>query len=960
MKKASRSFNGPYTGENLNRVAFPLGGLGAGMICLEGTGALSHVSLRHKPDIFNEPRLFSALYVKGAPTARVLEGPVPKWKAFGNRGTGNGSMGGCVGGLPRFSSCSFSSRFPFATVQLAEATMPVTVELAGWSPFIPGDADASSLPALALEYTFRNTSAALIDAVYSFHAANFMETGKNSGASVRPLSGGFALVQPPVENQPDAEGSFAAFVDDPEARSDCAWFRGGWFDPLTLLWKAVQAGEALSRPPHAEGKPGGGGSLYVPFSLKPDETKTLRLHIVWHVPHSSTASGGFSTQAQYLEDGWQVSRVQPPLDITAAPYVGLEQDAGWEAVASNQGFIDVHQMRADRGFVYLARRVRFEQATKKILHVGHDGGARLFVDGKAMAATGGTINPAPPKRTRATLDFAAGEHEICVALDRANGCGYGIYVSLEDPGADCACGTCGPDRASAYSPWYAGRFADVDAVAAFWRSDCERLRGESSKFSACFHDTTLPPEVVEAVAANLTILKSPTCLRQADGRFWGWEGCSDASGCCAGSCTHVWNYAQSLPHLFPALERTLRETEFGACQDDRGHQNFRAALPIGPDRHQAHAAADGQLGGILKVHREWRISGDTAWMKALWPKVRQSLLYCIETWDPDHNGVLVEPHHNTYDIEFWGADGMCTSFYLGALAAAVNLGRACGDDVGLFSALLAKGRRKMESELWNGAYFIQNTQWQGLRAPDPALFKPLAGSDQGYSTEALAILHQEGPKYQYGTGCLSDGVLGDWIARCCGVDTTLSPSRVKKHLASVFKHNFKADLSDHSNPQRPSYAVGDEAGLLLCSWPRGGKPSLPFVYSDEVWTGIEYQVASHLVMLGRVAEGLQVVRAVRSRYDGRVRNPFNEYECGHWYARAMASYALLQAFSGARYDAVDKTLHLSPALPGDFKAFLCTATGYGTVGLQAGKPFLTVHSGTIAVERIIFRGDVHG
>jgi uncharacterized protein (DUF608 family) len=413
----------------------------------------------------------------------------------------------------------------------------------------------------------------------------------------------------------------------------------------------------------------------------------------------------------------------------------------------------------------------------------------------------------------------------------------------------------------------------------------------------------------------------------------------------------VWNYAQAVPHLFPGLERTLRETEFQVSQDARGHQTFRASLPIREPDHKFHAAADGQLGGIMKVYREWRISGDTAWMRSLWPKVKHSLDFCIATWDPDHTGTLVEPHHNTYDIEFWGADGMCTSFYLGALQAGILMGKECGDSVGLYEDILAKGRKTMETALWNGEYFIQKIQWMGLRAADPTSASSLRTA---YTAEALKLLDKEGPKYQYGKGCLSDGVLGDWIARASGVPPALDPAKVARHLGSIFKYNFREDLSDHANPQRPSYAFGREAGLLLCSWPKGGKLSLPFVYSDEVWTGIEYQAASHMIMMGRVKEGLQVVRAVRDRYDGRVRNPFNEYECGHWYARAMASYGLLQALSGARYDAVEKTLHLRPAISGDFRAFLSTATGFATVGVRKGKPFCEVKSGRIEVGKIVF------
>jgi hypothetical protein len=436
-------------------------------------------------------------------------------------------------------------------------------------------------------------------------------------------------------------------------------------------------------------------------------------------------------------------------------------------------------------------------------------------------------------------------------------------------------------------------------------------------------------------------------LRQADGRLWAWEGCGDNNGCCHGSCTHVWNYAQAIPHLFPSLERTLRETEFGPSQDTRGHQTFRSNLPIRPVVHDFHAAADGQLGGIMKVYREWRVGGDSEWLKRLWPKVKASLDYCIETWDPGRKGVVEEPHHNTYDIEFWGPDGMCTSFYLGALQALILMGEALKEDVAAYKDLLDKGTKVTETDLYDGEYFIQKIEWKNLKAANPIEVKSFGGD---YSPEARALLEKEGPKYQYGRGCLSDGVLGSWLALVCGVGQVLDRAKVASHLKSVHKYNLRRDLSQHANPQRPAYAAGSEGGLLICSWPKGGQLSLPFVYSDEVWTGIEYQVASHLMCLGMVEEGLEIVRICRNRYDGRVRNPFNEYECGHWYARAMSSYGLIQGLSGARYDAVEKVLYLRPTVKGDFRAFLSTGTGYGTVGVKDGKAFLEVRSGQIEVK----------
>ncbi|MBM4460766.1 MAG: hypothetical protein FJ011_23910, partial [Chloroflexi bacterium] len=537
---AKRHYNGPYEGECLNQVAFPLGGIGAGMICLEGTGALSHVSLRGQPDVLNEPMVFAALCVKGQPNiARVLEGPAPDWKVFFPWGRDHASSGGGGAGktygLPRFSRAGFQPRFPFAAATLEDDRLPIQVEIVGWSPFIPGDADNSSLPAAGLEYRFTSTAAAPVEAVFSFHARNFMALPRPRGGpepaenAVRSTHNGFVLWQAAADGRPWEQGAFSAAVDDPAVRVNCAWFRGGWFDPLTVVWKTVQEAATPEAGPFSEGGPSPGGSLYVPFRLEPGEEKTIRLRLAWHVPETELRTG---TDPQ-------------------------------------------------------------------------------------------------------------GADESCCD-------------------GSCECRAT-PQR---HKPWYAGVFRDIEAITAYWRSRYDELRQASAAFADCFYDTTLPPEVVEAVAANLTILKSPTVLRQTDGRLWCWEGCHDASGCCPGTCTHVWNYAQALPHLFPDLERSLRETEHREGQNVQGHQVFRAGLPIRPVVHDFHAAADGQLGGIMKAYREWRIGGDALWLHRIWPQVKQSLAYCIEVWDPEHRGVLVEPHHNTYDIEFWGPDGMCTSFYL--------------------------------------------------------------------------------------------------------------------------------------------------------------------------------------------------------------------------------------------------------------------------------------------------------
>lgn len=821
-KIVQRKYNSAYTNEYLNRVAFPIGGLGAGMFCMEGTGAISHMSIKNKPDIFNEPPMFAAISIKGLRNgAKVLEGPVPDWKKFGQRDAGNGATGATTG-LPRFHHASFLPRFPFATLDLQDDDIPLKISVTGWSPFIPGEEDNSGMPVGAMEYDFKNTGTSAIDGVFSFNTINFVkiDDGRNS---IRSLKNGFILTEE-GKKEKALRTDFAVFTDDDSTVVDYCWFRGGWWDPLTMAWNAVKNSEVIKNSPVEKDSPG--ASLYIPFNLLPGRSKKIKLMFAWYTPDSEFTFG---------DTGKKKENCDPASGCCNSP-----SDIG----------LDKYDKDFDAPF---------------------------------------------------------------------------------------------------YKPWYSSKFKNIEEVISFWNATYDELKNKSNLFKESFYNTSLPSEVVEAIACNLSILKSPTIMRQYDGRLWNFEGCGDSWGCCHGSCTHVWNYAQATAHLFPALERSLRNTEFCESQDEQGHQTFRSVLPIKPATHDFHAAADGQLGGIMKVYRDWRISGDTGWMKKIFPMVQKSLDYCINEWDPRNKGIIEEPHHNTYDIEFWGPDGMHCSFYLGALQAFIEMGNYLGKDVSFYKELSAKGKSFFENELYDGEYFFQKIQYTGLKAENPATAKSYGGD---YSAEAKDLLQKEGPKYQYGKGCLSDGVLGAWIARMCNLSNIADAAKITSHLKAVHKYNLKQNLSEHANPQRPAYALGEEGGLLLCSWPKGGKLSLPFVYSDEVWTGIEHQVASHLMMMGNINEGLDIVQASRNRYDGRIRNPFNEYECGHWYGRALSSYGYLQAITGLRYDAVEKILYVDSKV-GDFTSFISTETGFGTVTYKAGKTNLNVTYGKIEVNKTV-------
>jgi len=821
-----------FSGDTATQVAMPVGGIGAGCVCLNGYGGLQDFSIGNHPSTTALPEgyassqaAFAILHAKGAsPVTKLVEGPFPVLKIFDQGLQGEGYRRGGFEGFPRFQKCVFQGEYPFGEAKISDSSIPLQVSLRAWNPFIPRDDTNSGIPCAILEYTLHNSSGRKVEYEFSYHlshlAAGCGEEQSSSRNTVIPERGVFLHN---VE-KPNAEGYGSACLtvigDKPLIKG--MWLRSlGWeFDSLSALWREVSTGTFTANDGSNEIDTRGrnGGSILLAGALSPGESRTYPIVIAWHFPNCYSEAGGL------------------PL-------------------AEAQG----------------------------------DAGCRTFPEGTS------------PR----------------------------------------------------WRPYYASVWSDAREVALYVQEHYASLRARTLAFKEALFSSTLPTYVLDAVSANLAILKSPTVLRLENGDLWGWEGCFPDGGCCHGSCTHVWNYAQAFAHLYPQLERTLREQELLRSMDANGHVTFRSALPEGSVKHDFHAASDGQLGGIMKVFRDWQISGDPDWLRKMYPQVKRSLDYCIRTWDPDHQGGLFEPHHNTYDIEFWGPDGMCTSIYLGALSAMTEMAKAVGQepDATFYGDLAQRCARFMEEQLFNGEYFQQKVQYLGLRNTS---FAEMVAQVDEHSSEMQRLLKREGPKYQYGNGCLSDGVIGAWMARIYGIETPLAREHVRKTLQAIFKNNFKTDLSQHANAQRPGYAMGHEPGLLVCTWPRGGKPTLPFVYSDEVWTGIEYQVASHLIAEGFMKEGLTIVKALRSRYDGRSRNPWNEYECGNYYARAMASYALLGALSGFQYSAVKRTLWFGPQLDiRPFKTLFSAASGFGTIELGSQSLRVQLLEGTLPLEKVV-------
>lgn len=476
---------------------------------------------------------------------------------------------------------------------------------------------------------------------------------------------------------------------------------------------------------------------------------------------------------------------------------------------------------------------------------------------------------------------------------------------------------------------YANRHPSALAVAEHVRDNFERLDEVTHRFANAFFDSTLPPELLDVVSSQMSIIRSPSFFQSEDGRFYGFEGCNGAStggwsgtgGCCPLNCTHVFAYEMSLAALFPSLERSLRETELFQQLHTTGYLPHRVTVPLylprpwerklgGPDK----PALDGLLSLVLKTYREHRRSITQDWLESVWSKIEKVLDYVMTEHDTDGDGVLKGEQPNTYDISIFGSNTFIGTLYLAALRAGEEMARRLEKPelAQRYRERFEKGSAGYSEALWNEEYWIQI-----------------------YDAERH-------PEQNYGKGCHSDQLFGQWWAYLLGLGDLLPRERVHKAVQSIIRYNLRYNFFGHVQHPR-QFASEDEPGLLVCSWPHGDRPKVPTLYSDEIWTGLEYELAALCLFTGLSEDAIKLLRATRTRFDGRRRNPWNDIECGDHYIRALSSWGILDAACGYDYDAPSGALTLAPCIGvvpngGDntlhFQAFFIGAGGWGRVKIM--------------------------
>lgn len=881
-----------YTGTDLETIGMPVGGICTGQIYLTGDGQLAHW------DLFNLPTGGYGYPDKPAgPAATVDQGFAVRVRVGDKTVIRRLNAEG-------FSSVRFCGEYPLATVNYEDQSLPIAVTLEAFSPFIPLNAADSALPATVMQYTVKNTSAGPVDVTLAGWLENAVcrrSSGEHSGDFVNRVDRGpqatTMLGSARKSTQPVQERPPIVLAD----------FENKDYGPWKAEGDALGSGPAggtLAGQQEVDGFLGKGLVNTFLGGDRPHGKLTSPLFTLERSFVAFLIGGGSAaeTSIRLIVDGkvvrkavgenrehlqWQHWNVKDLVGKEARIEIVDEASGGW-------GHINIDQIEL---------RDRPRTAMSGPLEGMPDYGTLgLALVGDQTAPLTSVSLPAGPLPDGLfdgdkLAEAGNGEAPFGSALRGAVGQAFSLKPSEQ---------RCVTFAVTWHFPnlpenghFYATRFGDAAQVAQYLGQNLDRLAGETKRWHATYYDSTLPHWLLDRIHSTVSTLATSTCQWWANGRFWAYEGVR----CCHGTCGHVWNYEHAMARLFPTLERSVREMQdFNAeagFEAETGRIRFRGNWPD-------FWCGDAQTGYILKAYREHQVSADERFLKRNWPAVRKAVEYLF-TQDQNDDGLIEGEQHNTYDINFYGPNPMIGSLYLGALRAGEEMARELGesDFADRCRAIFESGKKLSVERLFNGEYLVQ------------------------------IVDLVEHPKHQHGDGCLSDQLFGQGWAHQVGLGYVYPETVVRSTLGSIWKYNWAPDIKAQNEVHPPQrwFAYNGEAGLFTCTWPKSkhlGPESV--LYRDEVWTGIEYQVAGHMAWEGMVTEALAICRGVHERYHPAKHNPFNEIECGDHYARGTASWSVLTGLSGFQYHGPHGRLGFAPRISADdFRAPFSAAEGWGTL-----------------------------
>ncbi|UCD29033.1 MAG: hypothetical protein JSV03_00685 [Planctomycetota bacterium] len=896
-----------YRGKDLDTIGMPVGGIGAGQLYLCGDGTLGCWQIFNQSHFTGTGR---GLYDK----YRTPDSPVDQ--GFAVVVDQNGKKSARKLNKKDFPAVEFVGEYPIGTVRYADEKFPVRIEMEAFSPFIPLNAQDSGLPATLFHVTVENSSNQKLRAgilgwlenAVCFHSDKWVPALRRNRIVNQK---GRALILHTAEPLPEDQRA------RPRPAIVLADFEGEDYGDWQVEGKAFgnkPAAGALENQTPVSGYLGKGlVNTYWGGDNSKGRLTSPKFEINRRFINLLVGGGrhGANLQVTLLVDGKAVRSASGQ----------RREQLTWRTwnVMNYQGkqgqIVIVDQQTGSWGHINVDHIELSDECRERILSFDD-----LEDNGSLVLGMSGENAPSEQIRQALTLLSMAGDEYVVDSdmlysnTDKRKSALMSCYIELA-PGAKhtftFVLGWVFPNRKYIVDAlrsypehgtghMYANWFTHASDVAHYVLDNHDRLTGHTRKWRDTYYDSTLPYWLLNRLHSTVSYLATGTCMWWKNGRFWAWEGV----GCCAGTCTHVWNYAHGSSRLFPALERSVREMQdLGEAFHPDGMVAFRGKV------NNAYAA-DGQCGTVLKCYREHLMSADKNYLKRNWPKIRKVLEYAVEQ-DNNADGLIENSQHNTFDINFFGPNTFVGSLYLAALRAGEEMAGEVGDQdfARRVRKIYQNGRRLSLERLWNDEYFIQDVDLK------------------------------EHPQHQYGRGCLSDQLFGQGWARQLALGNIYPQSHVKKALQSVWKYNWAPDVTAHNQAHKPGrwFISPGEAGLFTCTWPKSPHLDKGVRYKNEVWTGIEYQVAGNMIWEGMLTEGLAIIRAIHDRYHPSKHNPYNEVECGDHYARALASWGCFTALAGYQYHGPKHYLAFSPKIsPENFRSAFTAAQGWGTFAQKQG------------------------
>ena len=892
-----------YSGQDLKNIGMPVGGICAGQLYLAGDGRLFHW------DIFNRHN-FSGY---GADNYQKRPQPdYPVQQGFAIAVEDNGQVIRRTLDQVGFPDVRFCGEYPIGYVDYQDPVFPVRIRLEAYSPFIPLNEEDSALPATVLDFSIENPG----NSVKTVTLAGWLEnavachTGGsfwgNRVTALKALEKGLAVVHSVQPLPPPAEARPPHILAD---------FEGDDYGDWTVEGEAFGKGPARGTLPNQQQVSGFQGKGLVNTYLGGDRPhgRLVSPQFVIDRRYISFLVGGGNhagkTCINLLVEGqvvrtatgknnerleWHNWDVREFAGKTAQIEIVDRESGGWGHINIDQIELRDTPRPAPEG--PLEKQPDFGEMALMMFHPDPEFGPSASQSLIATAWQGPlNVDDLWAQLKPFEADRPTGACSLDEKLRGALGCRVEIppgktvrltfVVLWHFPNR--------PERGN----YYAVRFPGMADLISYMQSELPRLREETHLWHDTWYSATFPHWLLDRLFSTVANLATGTCQWWANGRFWAWEGV----GCCHGTCAHVWNYEHALARLFPRLERSVREMQ--DFNPEAGFDEQTGAVRFRGEGWKLWAG-DSQGGTILKAYREHQCSTDDSFLRRNWPRIQKALEFLFQQ-DGDLNGLIEGEQHNTYDINFFGPNTMVGSLYLAACRAGEEMAKELGDTE--FAARCRKvfeaGRDATMKELFNGEYFIQKVDLK------------------------------EHPKHQYADGCLADQLFGQGWAHQVGLGYVYPEEAVKSALKAIWVYNWAPDVGpqNQAHPPQRWFARPGQAGLFTCTWPKSkhlGPDSV--LYRDEVWTGIEYQVAGHMVWEGMLLEALAICRGVHERYHARSHNPWNEVECGDHYARALASYGVFLALCGFEYHGPKGHIGFAPRLNADdFAAAFTGAEGWG-------------------------------